>query len=62
MAMAHAGRKHLGPGAQQKRAGTGGMSELPDGLVGENMVLSNRDKAQHSEEPARTANGCRRNN
>ena len=42
--------KHMGPGAQGKRSGTGAMTELPEGLLEENMVLSNRDKSRHSDE------------
>jgi hypothetical protein len=40
----------MGPGAQGKRSGTGAMTELPEGLLEENMVLSNRDKSRHSDE------------
>ena len=42
--------KHMGPGAQGKRSGTGAMTELPEGLLEENRVLSNRDKSRHSDE------------
>ena len=48
--MANASKKHLGPGSQGKGDGSGAMTDLEDGLLGENMVLSNRDKAQHSDE------------
>lgn len=48
--MAHASRKHHGPGVQGKGDGTGAMSELAPEEIEENMVLSNRDKAQHSDE------------
>jgi hypothetical protein len=47
--MANAG-KHMGPGAQGKRSGTGALTELPEGILEENMVLSNRDKSRHSDE------------
>jgi len=40
----------MGPGAQGKRSGTGAMTELPEGMLEENMVLSNRDKSRHSDE------------
>jgi hypothetical protein len=40
----------MGPGAQGKRSGTGALTELPDGVLEENMVLSNRDKSRHSDE------------
>jgi hypothetical protein len=48
--MTSASGKHLGPGtkAKGKGAGNGGLTDLQDGLVGENMVLSNRDKSEHS--------------
>ncbi|WP_407148939.1 hypothetical protein [Bradyrhizobium sp. ORS 86] len=44
--------KHFGSGAtsKSKGAGSGGLSNLRDDLIGENMVLSNRDKAEHSRE------------
>ena len=40
----------MGPGTQGKGDGTGAMSELPEGVLEENMVLSNRDKSRHSDE------------
>jgi len=48
--MANASRKHFGAGAQGKHAGTGANAEIENAKIGENMVLSNRDKSQHSEE------------
>jgi hypothetical protein len=48
--MANASKKHSGPGAQGKSSGTGANTELPKEKVEENMVLSNRDKSQHSKE------------
>jgi hypothetical protein len=48
--MANADSKHMGKGSQGKRDGSGAMSTMPDGLVGENDILSNRDKKQHSQE------------
>jgi hypothetical protein len=50
MNMANASRHKIGPGAQGKGDGTGAMSELPEGVLPENMVLSNRDKSRHSDE------------
>ena len=47
--MAHASRKHFGPGAQGKGDGTGAMSTIDTSDVPGN-ILSNRDKAQHSDE------------
>jgi hypothetical protein len=46
--MANASKKHIGPGAQGKGSGTGGMTDIPKEMLQENMVLSNRDKSQHS--------------
>ncbi len=44
--MAKADKKHFGAGSQGKGDGSGAMtSEVAD--LGENKVLSNRDKAQH---------------
>jgi hypothetical protein len=43
------GKKGVGPSARSKGAGTGAMTDIPDGKLGENDVLSNRDKASHSE-------------
>ena len=48
--MANADRKHMGPGSQGKGDGTGALTELDADILPENMVLSNRDKAQHSAE------------
>jgi hypothetical protein len=48
--MAKASKKHFGPGAQGPHSGGGAMTDLPDDMLGENAVLSNRDKARHSKE------------
>ena len=48
--MANASRNHVGPGAHGKHSGTGAMTDLPEGLVEDNAVLSNRDKSRHSHE------------
>ena len=42
--------KHMGAGAQGKRSGTGALTELPEGMLEENMVLSNRDKSRHTDQ------------
>jgi hypothetical protein len=42
--------KHFGPGLQGKGAGTGALTDLPKEKIGENMILSNRDKSQHSDQ------------
>jgi hypothetical protein len=48
--MANASKRHAGAGNQGKRAGVGAMTELPEGVLEENMVLSNRDKSRHSDD------------
>ncbi|MDB5512598.1 MAG: hypothetical protein JWR08_2081 [Enterovirga sp.] len=48
--MANASKHHMGPGSHGKGSGTGAMTELPEGILEENMVLSNRDKSLHSDE------------
>ncbi|WP_210246533.1 MULTISPECIES: hypothetical protein [unclassified Methylobacterium] len=47
--MAKANKHTMGPGAQGKNTGTGAMTDLPEGVLPENMVLSNRDKSRHSD-------------
>jgi hypothetical protein len=47
--MANASRKHFGPGLQGKSNGAGAMTDLEEPLPA-NKVLSNRDKAQHSDQ------------
>jgi hypothetical protein len=46
--MANADRKHMGSGSQGKGDGTGAMTDLDQEILPETMVLSNRDKAQHT--------------
>ncbi|MBX9758309.1 MAG: hypothetical protein K2Y29_05995 [Beijerinckiaceae bacterium] len=48
--MANASKTHIGKGAKGKGAGVGAMTTLPEGVLEENMVLSNRDKSQHPQE------------
>jgi len=48
--MANASKTHMGPATQGKGSGTGVMTDLLEGVLEENMVLSNRDKASHSAE------------
>jgi hypothetical protein len=48
--MTRGGRKHFGPGAQGKGAGVGALTDVPKDKIGENMILSNRDKSQHSDQ------------
>ncbi|PST22094.1 hypothetical protein C7U60_12695 [Mesorhizobium plurifarium] len=46
--MAHASKKNLGKPDKGKGDGSGAQTDLKEGVLGENDVLSNRDKAQHS--------------
>lgn len=48
--MAHASSKQIGSAAHGKGSGTGAMTDIDKSVLADNMVLSNRDKAQHSRE------------
>ena len=48
--MANASKHHIGAGSQGKGSGVGGMTDLQEDLLGENDVLSNRDKSRHGDE------------
>lgn len=48
--MAHASSKHMGVAGHGKSSGNGAMTDIDKNILPENMVLSNRDKAQHSRE------------
>lgn len=43
-------KKHFGRGHQGKGDGTGAMTEFDKSKVEENVILSNRDKAQHGKQ------------
>jgi hypothetical protein len=45
----HGSKRQFKSGIHGKGDGTGAMTEIPKDKIGENMVLSNRDKAQHSD-------------
>ena len=47
--MANATRKKLGAGLHHKGSGSGAMTEVPGDKIGENEILSNRDKSQRSD-------------
>ncbi len=47
--MANASSKKMGAGAQGKHSGTGAMTDIQEELIGENDVLSNRDKHANSD-------------
>jgi hypothetical protein len=57
--MAHGDKKHFGKGSQGKGTGSGAMTELDKEAVGENEVLSNRDKKQHSKERGQDGNAIK---
>jgi hypothetical protein len=44
------GKKQIGTGAQGKGAGTGANTDINPDTIGENMVLSNRDKSLHTDQ------------
>ena len=48
--MANAGKAHMSPDGQGKGSGSGAATEIDKDKMGDNMVLSNRDKAQHTGE------------
>ncbi|MHB2167663.1 hypothetical protein [Alsobacter sp. R-9] len=50
--MANASKTHMGPAPSGKGDGSGAMTDdsIVEGRLGENMVLSNRDKAMHTAE------------
>jgi hypothetical protein len=55
--MAQASKKHTGAGGGEKRAGTGAMTEIDHGKVGENDILSNRDKSLHGKARGQDSKG-----
>lgn len=57
--MANGDKKHFGKGSQGKGSGSGAMTELEKDAVGENEVLSNRDKKQHSKERGQDGNAIK---
>ncbi|MEJ1117366.1 hypothetical protein V9K92_02660 [Phyllobacterium sp. CCNWLW109] len=57
--MAHSNKKHFGKGTQGKGAGAGAMTEIDGDTVGDNEVLSNRDKKQHSKERGQDGNAIK---
>ena len=44
--MANANHKKLGEGVHHKGSGSGAMTEVPGNKIGDNEVLSNRDKSR----------------
>ena len=48
--MSRGSKKQTGAGARGKGAGVGANTDIPKDKIGENMVLSNRDKSRHSDQ------------
>jgi hypothetical protein len=48
MVSGHGSKKHFGAGVKGKGDGSGAMSDIAPERVPDNMVLSNRDKTEHS--------------
>jgi hypothetical protein len=46
----HGDSKHFGRGTQPKGDGTGAMTDIDKDKIGDNAVLSNRDKSRHTRE------------
>jgi hypothetical protein len=57
--MANGDKKHFGKGSQGKGSGSGAMIDLDDLTTGENDILSNRDKKQHSKERGQDGNAIK---
>jgi len=55
--MAHASKKHLGPAARGKHDGSGAWADIRKEKIGDNMVLTNRDKSRHSHERGQDSKG-----
>ena len=49
MPSGHGSKTHFRSGMHGKSDGTGAFAEVPKEKIGDNMVLSNRDKKQHSD-------------
>ena len=45
----HGSKTHFRSGMHGKSDGTGALADVSKDKIGDNMVLSNRDKAQHSD-------------
>jgi len=48
--MTKGGKKQTGAGAHGKGAGAGANTDIAKDKIGDNMVLSNRDKSRHSDQ------------
>ena len=48
--MSKGGKKHIGAGAHGKGTGAGANTDLAKEKIGDHMVLSNRDKSQHTDQ------------
>jgi hypothetical protein len=54
--MAQADKKHFGKETKGKGTGAGAVTEADGTTIGDNQVLSNRDKKQHSKERGQDGN------
>ena len=57
--MANASKTHFGEGRQGKKDGSGAMTHMDLSKIGENDVLSNRDKKVHGKERGLDGNGIK---
>ncbi|TDR30639.1 hypothetical protein [Aquamicrobium defluvii] len=57
--MARGDKKHFGKASQGKGSGAGAMTEADTDSVGENEILSNRDKQQHSKDRGQDGNAIK---
>lgn len=57
--MAKGDSKHFGKGTNGKGTGSGAMTNVEEGILGDNQVLSNRDKKQHSKERGQDGNAIK---
>jgi hypothetical protein len=48
--MSRGGKKQVGAGAHGKGAGSGANTDVQKEKIGDNMVVSNRDKSQHTDQ------------
>lgn len=58
----HGSKTHFRSGMHGKGDGTGALTDVPKDMIGDNMVLSNRDKKQHSDIRGMDGNPSRPNN
>jgi len=57
--MANASKSHMGEGSHGKKSGAGAMTDMDLDKIGENDVLSNRDKAQQTRQRGHDGNATK---